>query len=447
MKTTYIFKNRTYFFYLFLFFLSFNTSCRKGEQRLENEKNVISDKGEGVGNVRWTKDMDITLEGFVFVNEGQQLIIEEGVVVKFKTGQGATASALIVARGGKIVANGTKEEPIIFTSELDDLNNSLPKDTTGLWGGLIILGNAPLNTNNGEDFIEGIPANEPRALFGGDDADDNSGKLFFISIRYAGTSLYEGNEINGLTLGGVGAKTIIENIEVLNCADDGVEVFGGNVNLKNIVIVNANDDSFDFDMGYQGYVQFLLAIQQQTADNLLEGTGSEKSPTSKPLTLPVFANFTLIGNNDKNNLAKLNKYSGLKLFNSILINKNKGINIEFVDNKTDCYAQWQNGNIQIKNNLFFNVSGNNAEQIFTLTTNAEDEQKKHWAEYFQKGNNKILDLGIQANSQEIDLIPDLPANDNVYNIDNEWFEKTNYKGAFGTFDWTEGWTVFKKHLK
>lgn len=438
-------KNNHYIFFLVVFFV-LSASCRKGEQRLEKQKNIISDKGGGLGNVRWTKDMDITLEGFVFVNEGQQLIIEAGTVVKFKTGQGATASALIVARGGKIIANGTSKEPIIFTSELDDLNGSLPKDTTGLWGGLIILGNAPLNTSNGEDFVEGIPISEPRALFGGDDPDDNSGKLSFISIRYAGTSLYEDNEINGLTLGGVGAKTIIQNVEVINCADDGIEVFGGRANLKNIVIVNANDDSFDFDMGYQGKVQFLLAIQKQIADNLLEGTGSEKSPTSKPITLPVFSNVTLIGNSGKNNLVKLDKYSGLKLFNSVLINKQQGINIEFIDEKTDCYAQWQNGNIKIQNNLFFDIAKNNTEQIFTLTNSANGESKKQWTNYFQKGNNKIFNLGIEITTQKINLIPDLPANDNIYIIDNEWFDKTNYKGAFGTFDWTEGWTVFKKHL-
>ena len=125
-------------------------SCRKSNYEVDKGSLVINDNGEGTGTVTWTADRSYLLEGFVFVNDGQVLTIEAGTVVRAKTGQGTAASALIVARGGKIIARGTSSDPIIFTVEGDDLEGSVPADAQGLWGGLIILGNAPLNLSNGE---------------------------------------------------------------------------------------------------------------------------------------------------------------------------------------------------------------------------------------------------------------------------------------------------------
>ena len=243
-------------------------ACRKSDINIDFDT-VVADNGNGTGTITWTKDKTYILEGFVFINSGQTLTIEAGTVIKAKTGQGENASALIVARGGKIIAEGTIDEPIIFTVEGDDLQGSIPIEARGLWGGVIILGNAPLNSEFSEGRIEGIPFSESRGIYGGTISNDNSGVLKYVSIRHGGTNIGEGNEINGLTLGGVGTETKIEYIEVISNQDDGFEFFGGTVNCKYLVSAFCGDDAFDFDMGYQGNNQFLVAIQApSTGDNL-----------------------------------------------------------------------------------------------------------------------------------------------------------------------------------
>ncbi|MBT6005635.1 MAG: hypothetical protein HOG79_07945, partial [Prolixibacteraceae bacterium] len=146
---------------IILLFVVIFLGCRKSDYLLEGSTEVLHDYGEGTGTVTWTKNKEYILEGFVFVNDGQVLTIEAGTVIQFKTGQAENASALIVARGGKVIAGGTKEEPVVFTVEGDDLKGSIPKESSGLWGGLIILGNAPINNEGGEASVEGIPFAEP----------------------------------------------------------------------------------------------------------------------------------------------------------------------------------------------------------------------------------------------------------------------------------------------
>jgi hypothetical protein len=149
-----------------VFMLLLFTGCRKSDYFLDNGSGAISDNGTGTGTVTWTKDKKYVLEGFVFVNDGQTLTIEAGTVIRFKPGKGENASALIVARGGKIIAEGTAKDPIIFTAEDDDLILSVPKSERGLWGGLIILGNAPLTCRAAKLPSTGFPMPNPRD-FGG----------------------------------------------------------------------------------------------------------------------------------------------------------------------------------------------------------------------------------------------------------------------------------------
>ncbi|MGF1669700.1 MAG: T9SS C-terminal target domain-containing protein, partial [Balneolaceae bacterium] len=197
-----------------------------------------------------TSDTIWLLDGFVFVEDGAVLFIEPGTVIKGKPGTGAEASALIIARGGKIFAEGSPTQPIIFTAESDNLDGNLPLDVNGLWGGVIILGSATLNSEPGTTIIEGIPTTETRGLYGCGDAlfpvcddDDNSGVFRYVSIRYGGSEIGAGNEINGLTMGGVGRGTTIEFVEVFNNFDDGFEWFGGTVNTRYLVAAFAGDDS------------------------------------------------------------------------------------------------------------------------------------------------------------------------------------------------------------
>ena len=142
----------------------------------------ITDDGSGTGTTTWTSDNTYILNGFVFVNDGDSLTIEAGTIIKGAAGTQSNASALIVARGGYINAEGTVDSPIIMTFQGDPLDGSIPYTTKGQWGGLIILGDARLNSVPGETAIEGIPTTESRGLYGGDNDEDNSGILKYVSI-------------------------------------------------------------------------------------------------------------------------------------------------------------------------------------------------------------------------------------------------------------------------
>lgn len=224
-----------------------------------------------------------TLRGRVIFASGTTLTIPPGTIIKAEAGTGANASTLIIARGAKIEAQGTADMPIIMTSVADDIQvgqafgSNLTEDNRGLWGGLLVLGNAPASLKNdvSEIQIEGIPATDTNGRYGGSIADDNSGVLKYISIRHGGALIGEGNEINGLTLGGVGSKTVVENIEVVGNVDDGIEFFGGTVNASNLLVWAQGDDGLDVDQGYSGTIDNAILIAGDVSDHALEIDGPE----------------------------------------------------------------------------------------------------------------------------------------------------------------------------
>lgn len=227
-------------------------------------------------NTTWTSDKVYVLGGRITVVDGVTLAIEAGTIVKGQAGTGANATALLIARGAKLIAEGTADAPIIFTSVADEItpedvaaknfgSPNLEPDINGLWGGLIVLGRARISASNdngdvSEVQIEGIPTSDPNGLYGGDNDADNSGVLKYISIRHGGANIGAGNEINGLTLGGVGSGTIIENVEVVANQDDGIEWFGGTVNTKNVVVWNVGDDAIDTDQSWSGTLDNFIVV-------------------------------------------------------------------------------------------------------------------------------------------------------------------------------------------
>ncbi|MBI0399366.1 MAG: hypothetical protein GYB55_04435 [Cytophagales bacterium] len=233
----------------------------------------------------WETGKVYVLGSRITVTEGVELIIEPGVIVKGEAGSGANATALVIARGATIEAEGTADQPIIFTSIADEItpgmiaSPNLDPDIDGLWGGLLVLGRAPgsFAGDVSEVQIEGIPPSDTNGLHGGDNPEDYSGKLKYISIRHGGANIGEGNEINGLTLGSVGSATIIENIEVIANQDDGIEWFGGTVNVKNAIIWNAGDDALDTDMAWSGTLDNFIVINGSSTDHSLEIDGPEGS--------------------------------------------------------------------------------------------------------------------------------------------------------------------------
>lgn len=258
------------------------SACKKDDPTPTPEPTPTDNSGNKVitqnisSNTSWTNDNVYQLGGRIVVTDGATLTIEKGTVIKGEAGAGANATALIVARGGKLIAEGTATEPIIFTSVADeispeDIQNgnftspNLDPTINGLWGGVIVLGKARISASNdngdvSEVQIEGIPTSDANGLYGGNNDNDNSGILKYISIRHGGTNIGSGNEINGLTLGGVGNGTVIDNIEIVSNQDDGVEWFGGTVNVTNVVSWNCGDDGIDTDQSWAGTLDNFVVI-------------------------------------------------------------------------------------------------------------------------------------------------------------------------------------------
>lgn len=261
---------------------------------------VINITGAITENTTWTNDNIYRLNQKVVVDNGATLTIQEGTIIKGSPGTGSLASALIIARGSKINAVGTATQPIIFTSTSDDITcgqtagTNLDENDRGLWGGLILLGNAPCSFSGDitEAQIEGIPADDTFGLYGGNDAADNSGIISYLSIRHGGALIGEGNEINGLTLGGVGNGTVINNIEVVANVDDGIEFFGGTVNATNLLVWAQGDDALDIDQAYSGTIDNAVVVLGDFSDHAFEIDGPEGAATGSF----ILQNATIIGN-------------------------------------------------------------------------------------------------------------------------------------------------------
>jgi hypothetical protein len=247
--------------------------------------NVVDEDLSGLltEDLTLTKDVLWEINGKFVVGSGATLTIEAGTIIKGAEGAGSLASALIVGRGGLIDARGTEEEPIIFTSILDNIQvgqkagTNLDENDRGLWGGVILLGNAPssIEGDSEESQIEGIPADDDFGRYGGSDAEDNSGFIQYVSIRHGGALIGDGNEINGLTMGGVGKGTTIDHVEVVGNFDDGFEWFGGTVNSSNLVVFAGGDDGLDIDQAFSGTITNALVIQGNISDHALEIDGPE----------------------------------------------------------------------------------------------------------------------------------------------------------------------------
>jgi len=404
--------------------------------------------------VFWTADNVYLLDGRVFVDPGATLYIEAGTIVKGKPGTGESASALIVSRGAKIFAEGTATSPIIFTGQDDDVADpvDIPFDQSELWGGLIILGNAPINVAAGFNNIEGIPA-EPRAEYGGPDADDNSGVLRYVSIRHGGIEIGEGNEINGLTMGGVGRGTTIDYVEVFSNKDDGFEWFGGTVNCKHLIAAFCKDDAFDHDEGLQCKMQFLFCLQgETTGDCCGEHDGAPSSDVAaEPKAYPVIYNATYLGSgkggtSDGERVLRLRENWGGEYNNSIFGDYD-GYGVTIEDKyEPDCSDRLAAGELLLKNNIWFDLAAGDAWDKV-----AKDGET--WtADYLANaanGNtveNPVLNGISRQPNGSLDPRPqaDGPAYQSVlanYPVDG-FFETVNYKGAFGSTNWMEGWTAF-----
>ena len=318
---------------------------------------IVTDAGQGTGTTTWTCDNTYILDGYVFVNAGQTLTIEPGTVIKGAAGAGADASAFIVANGGQVLADANESCPIIFTFQADPLDGSVAYDTRGQWGGVILLGDAATNFG-GVAQIEGIPADNDRASYGGSNDAHSAGTLRYVSIRHGGTQLAAANEINGLTLGGVGSGTTLDHIEVVSNLDDGIEFFGGTASITNALVAFCGDDSFDWDQGYRGANNAnWLAIQDQQGavgdrGGELDGDDSDDgnvSANEQPFATPTVTGWTIVGVGGGQGLLFRNG-SGGNVSNGLICNVLEGIEIEHkADEVEDAWDRWVAGDLTLSN--------------------------------------------------------------------------------------------------
>jgi hypothetical protein len=324
--------------------------------------------------INWVKDSVYLLQGIVYLDSLCTLIIEPGTIIKGASfSDGFTASSLVIQRGATLLANGTPCNPIVFTS-----NKPANSRTAGDWGGVAICGRAA--TNQGANVnLEGIGTTEPRARYGGIIPGDNSGSLKYVRIEFAGYVLSANNELNSLTMGGVGSGTTIDYVQTSFGNDDAFEWFGGSVNCKHLIAYRTLDDDFDTDFGYSGLVQFGLGIKDPnisdvTAVSTSEGFESDNnnfnSPNfgGTPITNAKFYNITQIGayrcgnntgvglgaitnptapGNGHRRGARIRRNSAISIFNSILMNNFNGL---FIEN-APTQANYTSGALQFKNNI------------------------------------------------------------------------------------------------
>lgn len=288
-----------------------------GDETSANAVEIL--QGELTANKTLLKDKVYALSGEYIVKTGATLTIEEGVKIVAMTDD-ESVDYILVQQGAKIEAVGTKENPIIMTSD---------KKESGAWGGLHICGKAHTNAENGEGTSE-----IGNAAYGGSADNDNSGTLKYIRLENTGYALDSEHEANGISFYGVGNGTTVEYVQAYNGSDDGFEFFGGSVDVKHMVVTNCSDDSFDWTEGWNGRGQFLVAYQEAKetlgfdCDCLMECDNNGKNFAATPVACPTLANLTLIGNGGEKQGVRLRAGTQVKMYNALISGKGKCLTTE-----------------------------------------------------------------------------------------------------------------------
>ena len=442
----------------------------------------------------WTADNVYHLKAVIYIEPGASLTIQPGTLIR-----GNTDSALVVAKGAQIFAMGTKTKPIIMTSEEDDLVTW--RASCEEWGNLTIMGDALISANldgtgtgqpDGTDTaqMEGLVARfegDTLPIYGGGNDDDDSGVVQYVSLRYGGHVVSIANELNGMSLGGVGRGTDMEYIEIMNNVDDGIEIWGGTLNIKHVSIWNIGDDSFDLDQGYRGKAQFGLIVQgycgdssqgSGIGDNCLEMDGAEDA-AAQPFGAPSIYNFTVVGqpyDGDQgtewrdNMRAQFGNCVFMDVGGSMIKDGGDGgdgggygaasvptleelFSTPFDSYPTNeagvdpavLYPNFTSGNwCQFTDTLFYNLAetdsldtfGVLAEEYRNVVAEASPVQEIARADAVQVGG-KVMALVTYLNPR---AAGDAVSSDSAA-PDDGFFTPATYKGAFGADNWLVGWTA------
>lgn len=407
------------------------------------------------GNVNWSNDTIYLLSGKVYVKAGGTLNIAPGTIIKGD--KSVAGSALVITRGAKINAVGTNTQPIVFTSSETPGNRA-----TADWGGIVIEGNAKINVPGGIGTVEGGNLANPDGTtsdgqYGGLNDLDNSGELKYVRIEYAGFPYAPNNELNGLTMAGVGSGTKISYVQVSYGFDDSYEWFGGTVNCDHLISYRGNDDDFDTDFGYRGKVQFGIAMRDTAVADAVSGANGFESDNdasgsgNAPYTSAVFSNMTMIG--PKHNTtttintafkrgAHIRRNSEQSIFNSIFMGWPIGTQID----GDSCHANADSNLLVMNNNVFAACTKNldstaganwNITPWFNATASANT---------IYSANTDVMLTSpfdyYNPNFRPTATSPMLSGAAFTHSKLASGFTTVNYRGAFGTDDWTAGWTNF-----
>ena len=461
----------------------------------QNVSSTVTLSGRITSDVTlYAKDINF-LSGIVYIANGATLTIEAGAKIQGRT-SGAYNSTLVICRGAKIIASGTAEKPIVFTS-------SSATPYAGDWGGIVICGTAPINTSataNGTSIL-GLYANEGGIsnstnldgyagsgdpAFPTSNATDNSGVLQYVRIEYAGYAYQPDKELNSLTLAAVGSGTIIDHVQSIYGKDDAFQFFGGTVNCKYLVSYNTQDDDFDFVFGYIGKIQFAIAKRESSIADISYSNGIESSNNGNggvntPQTKPVLSNFTIIGPRQNSSTTynslyysgmHLRRNTSLSIFNSIILGWKRGLFIDAASG-TPTDNNITSNSLRIKNVTI----GSNIEDVkyavsTSVPTAASDASILSWFSTVNSLNTIVSNASDASLSSPYATTPDFKPTQTVYNsgtfngtlgsindfnfnsnasftdtyLQDAFFTTTGFRGAVGLTgsdsNWWAGWTVW-----
>jgi len=369
-------------------------------------------------NYTLTSDVNWMMSGGVFVNDGVTLTIDAGTTV-YGADDGTTPF-LAISQGAKIMAEGTQNNPIVFTTV-----NSSP--AAGDWGGIIINGKATANCGAACESEGGA------GTYGGTDDADNSGVLRYVRVEYGGKKFTTEDELNGFTFNGVGSGTTVAYVQAYECADDGFEFFGGTVNVKYAVSSKAGDDSFDWTFGWRGKGQFWVIEQSSVeSDRGIEGDNNSSDRGATPTSNPTITNITMLGANDDGDNQAMKLREGTKglIYNAICVGfPKRGVQVEH----DETLANMVNGDLLVANSVVFLEGAADDYGYYIATNTAGDAVACPFNDDATNATlNPLLNNGYVGTIQ-----------DDAFDVTglDAWFDAATYKGAVVSGnDWTSGWT-------
>jgi hypothetical protein len=380
-------------------------------------------------NTTWTASNTYVLVDNIFVRNAT-LTIEPGTVVL-----GESGSSLVVSTTARLEAAGTADRPIVFTSRQE-------APQPGDWGGVVLLGRAPINVAGGVDNIEGLPAGTGGAEYGGNDTGHDCGTLRYARIQYAGFELSPDNELNGLTVGGCGTGTELDYIQVHKGADDGIEFFGGTADLRHAIVTQPDDDGLDWDFGWTGKAQFLIVQQNSLVGNAgIEADNNKNNNDATPRSSPLLSNVTLIGSHQAPGTAG-KVQEGLVLRRGTAGRISNLILAYFTDTAIDVdgavSAQLAAaGQLAVTSSIFFGNGG---------WPSDDDDGGLDEESFFVAGSNRVVDPQL-AGALDLSAPRFAPAAGSPALVGGATppaglDQTATFVGAVGTNDWTRGWTAY-----